>query len=184
MTQSTLIETSPSALPRQKGVMPSRAAQVTAPGRRRGQEEPPRDAPYLNTRAKARPVEPQSMHSMAKDTRERDGGSGRPGPSQAVVLNRLTTKETFEDERAVEGILESASGFSTESEDALPRFQDVMVDGEPSDSSDVDIDDAPRWRPSDVSPNGSVSGSEVETDDEGDERLERMANARLVRSRE
>jgi hypothetical protein len=120
-----------------------------------------RDAPYRNTRARSRSVEPQPATS--RWTRE-EKGKGKAKQELGVVSenehtreeNRypeevapvtlsgsLPTKETLEDEMDVEDLLEEASV----SEDidavdydslALPRTQEIADADEPSDSDDAE----------------------------------------------
>ncbi|KIJ63385.1 hypothetical protein HYDPIDRAFT_113374 [Hydnomerulius pinastri MD-312] len=218
-SQMTLVATQDHAAPVPSG---PRAAPInTRPAgsgsnasrlRNRAVPAPSTDAPYRNTRARSQSVDPEPVIAQTKDKGKgklkqveldpvpEDDPFGSDEPEHPEVsapvasTSGLHTKETFDDEMAVEDLLEGPSlsdDFLSEDEEddgspVLPRFQIIEGSDEPSDSDDIETHRSLRQsnptesRQSEEEHSSASSDSGLEDDDgDNEERLRRMANASL-----
>lgn len=124
------------------------------------------DAPYRNTRSRSHSVDPQPQpepKSQFPGRREDQGSRGKGKIKEKDLVSieedihveepqreghaekdvRPVVRETFEEEMVVEGLLEASVEDEHEEEDEdimqeLPRFQEIHIEGEPSDSDDAE----------------------------------------------
>lgn len=154
------------------------------------------DAPYRDTRARSRSVEP---HSQPPRQREDRGGRGKGKTKE----DALVEEDMGLEEMAVEGLLEASVRTEADEDNGnevgehdevdgssdgdimaeLPRFQVVEIGSEPSDSDDAEthrslVRDVVREKSAGAGDVGGESGSEQEDEDDAD-RVERMASGKL-----